>query len=318
MNTHQEKPHSFFDFRRQVIVRESPSERLQKAAKDGNIPAVKRLLKKVSNIQNPDPETGYTTLMYATRYGHVELVDLLLDMGHEEEVISMDNEGMTVLMIAAIYNHQEIFYSYVTRYPECIHAINKDGWTALLYAARAGNAALVSYLLSISADIDHVDNDGNSALHHASAWGNCTVMELLVSQGCNVELENNLHFTAADYSYSFAVRDHLKDVANILFTDESSLSLASSYKSSIVTTNTLNSRPYPPPASSLLSHSAFSSSVAISRGPSFPGYTDSPTPRASTSSSSVAANGIPINNVPSSPRGSHFHPATGSPSSYFN
>ena len=25
---------------------------------DGNIPAVKRLLKKVSNIQNPDPETG--------------------------------------------------------------------------------------------------------------------------------------------------------------------------------------------------------------------------------------------------------------------
>ena len=38
----------------------------------------------------------------------------------------------------------QIFYSYVTRYPECIHAINKDGWTALLYAARAGNAALVS------------------------------------------------------------------------------------------------------------------------------------------------------------------------------
>ena len=30
-----------------------------------------------------------TTLMYAARYGHVELVDLLLDMGHEEEVISM-------------------------------------------------------------------------------------------------------------------------------------------------------------------------------------------------------------------------------------
>ncbi|KAI8140355.1 ankyrin repeat-containing domain protein [Fennellomyces sp. T-0311] len=314
MNTHQEKPHSFFDFRRQVVVRESSSARLSKAAKDGNIPAVKRLAKKVANIQNADPESGFTTLMYAARYGHVQLVDLLLDMGHEEEVISMDNEGMTVLMIAAIYNHQEIFYSYVTRYPECIHAINKNGWTALLYAARAGNAALVSYLLSISADIDHVDNDGNSALHHASAWGHCTVMELLVSQGCNVDLENNLHFTAADYAYSFAVQDHLKDIANILFTDESSLSLASSYKSSIVN---LTNRPYPPPTSSLLSHSAFSSSVAISRGPSFPGY-DSPTPRASTSSSSVAAaNGIPIN-VSSSPRGSHFYPPTGSPSSHFN
>lgn len=29
------------------------------------------------------------------------------------------------------------------RYPECIHAISKNGWTALLYAAKNGNAALV-------------------------------------------------------------------------------------------------------------------------------------------------------------------------------
>ena len=41
MNTHQEKPHSFFDFRRQVIVRESPSERLQKAAKGENYLIIK-------------------------------------------------------------------------------------------------------------------------------------------------------------------------------------------------------------------------------------------------------------------------------------
>ena len=34
-------------------------------------------------------ENYSTTLMYAARYGHVELVDLLLDMDHEEEVISM-------------------------------------------------------------------------------------------------------------------------------------------------------------------------------------------------------------------------------------
>lgn len=30
-----------------------------------------------------------TTLMYATQYGHVDLVELLLDLGHEEEVISV-------------------------------------------------------------------------------------------------------------------------------------------------------------------------------------------------------------------------------------
>ncbi|KAI8380957.1 ankyrin repeat-containing domain protein [Radiomyces spectabilis] len=171
---------TFFDLSRAATVRESAAVRLRQAAKDGNMAAVKRLITQVANIQNPDPDNGYTTLMYAAQHGHLELVEFLLEMGHEEEVISVDNEGITVLMIAAMHNHEEIFYNYVIRYPECIHAISKNGWTALLYAAENGNANLVNYLLSISADIDHVDNEGNSALHHASAWGHTTVMELLV------------------------------------------------------------------------------------------------------------------------------------------
>lgn len=143
-----------------------------------------------------------------------------------------------------------------------------------------------------------------------------------------MDLENNQQFTAADYAYSFAVQDHLKgiqslavniplsllilvsvDVANMAFTDQSSLSLSSSYKSSI-----MNTRPYPPPtvASTLLSHSTLNGSVAISRGPSYAGY-ESPTPRASTSSSSVVppssssvANNIPVN-ASTSPHGLHSY-----------
>ncbi|ORY99879.1 hypothetical protein BCR43DRAFT_125659 [Syncephalastrum racemosum] len=122
-------------------------------------------------------------------------------------------------------------------------------------------------------------------------------------------------FTAADYAYSFTVRDHLKESANMLFTDESTLSLGSSYKSSIYP----NNGRYPPSNASFLPQSAYSSSVAISRGPSYPGQ-DSPTPRASTSSSSVHPNGIPIE-PPSSPtRGSHFYPSSiigSSPSSHY-
>lgn len=69
-----------------------------------------------------------TTLMYAARYGHVDLVELLLELGHEEEVISVvirsnswkifrviltilfkkDNEGITVLMLAAMYSFEEV------------------------------------------------------------------------------------------------------------------------------------------------------------------------------------------------------------------
>ncbi|KAI9306043.1 hypothetical protein BJ944DRAFT_264182 [Cunninghamella echinulata] len=49
---------SFFDLQRAAFVRESPSLRLRKAAIDGNIAAVKRLVKMVPNIQNVDPENG--------------------------------------------------------------------------------------------------------------------------------------------------------------------------------------------------------------------------------------------------------------------
>jgi ankyrin repeat protein len=47
-------------------------------------------------------------------------------------------------MLAAMYNYEEIFFLYVSKYQECIHAISKNSWTALLYAAQNGNANLVS------------------------------------------------------------------------------------------------------------------------------------------------------------------------------
>ncbi|KAI9485377.1 MAG: ankyrin repeat-containing domain protein [Benjaminiella poitrasii] len=326
---HQEKTlpfSSFFNLQRAAIIRDTPSVRLRKAAKEGNVAAVKRLLKKVFNIQNPDPETGCTTLMYAAQHGHSDLVELLLELGHEEEVISVDNEGITVLMIAAMYNHEEIFFLYVSKYPECIHAISKTGWTALLYAAQNGNANLVSYLLSISADYDHVDNEGNSALHYASAWGHITVMDLLVSEGCNVDLENNERATAFDYAYSTAVQEHLKEMSQIAFNDDSTLSISSSrqYQSQI---NTIHSSSH---SNNGGTHFGLNP-LSISRGTSYNSY-ESPVPRASTSSSSLVIplsfvniqeggnNGnISLTTAASSSRGSNqYQTMSGSPSSGFS
>ncbi|KAL0092152.1 ankyrin repeat-containing domain protein [Phycomyces blakesleeanus] len=294
---------SFFDFQRAATGRETPAVRLRQAAIDGNIPAVKRLIKKVPNIQNPDPSNNYTTLMYAARHGHVELVELLLNMNHEEEVISVDNKGETVLMIAAMYNHEEIFYNYASRYQECVHAISKNGWTALLYAAKNGNANLVNYMKTISADIDHVDYEGNSALHYASAWGHTAVMELLASLGCNLDLENNSRFSASDYAYSFSVKEHMKTLPQVQ-QEAIDASLSSSFKQSN----------YHRPCLSSLSSGTHPSlgTTLISRGPSYSGYeSPTPTPRASTSSSSIVANSVSMT-VSSSPRGSYFQQAINS------
>ncbi|KAG2231147.1 hypothetical protein INT48_003355 [Thamnidium elegans] len=304
LNTQQEKIipyHSFFDLQRAAIIRDTPALRLRKASKGKN--KTKQKKKKQQLKKNRG-----TTLMYATQFGHVDLVELLLELGHEEEVISVDNEGITVLMIAAMFNHEEIFFLYVSKYPECIHAISKNGWTALLYAAQNGNANLVSYLLSISADFDHIDNEGNSALHYASAWGHITVMDLLV-----VNLENKAHTTAYDYAYSVSVQDHLKEISQIPFNDDSTLSVSSSQRQ-----QSLMNAPYSSSYSSGI-HLGLSS-LSISRGQSYAGH-ESPVPRASTSSSSLvipsaaSATTAGINfTTCSSPRGSHY--PNGSPSSF--
>ncbi|KAI8577491.1 hypothetical protein K450DRAFT_251929 [Umbelopsis ramanniana AG] len=215
----QQPKETFFDFPRSTIVREKPSVRLRKAVIDGNIHAVKRLLRKVNSIQNPDPDTGMTSLLLAAKHGKVDVVNYLLSVGHEDETISLDNEDNTVLMLAAINNEEEIFYRYAEKYPECIHAINKHGWSVLLFAAKNGNVNIVEFLLSISADVDHVDDDGNSALHHAAAWGHTHVITLLVLGGCNIDLENRQHFTASDYAYSFSVRVHLRELARMHLED---------------------------------------------------------------------------------------------------
>ncbi|KAI9247734.1 ankyrin repeat-containing domain protein [Sporodiniella umbellata] len=275
MNTSEKtrRFHSFFDLQRAAVIRDTPSVRLRKAAQEGNLAAVKRLVKKVTNIQNPDPETGNTTLMYAAMKGNVEMVEYLLAIGHEEEVISVDYEGITVLMLAAMYNHIEIFFLYVNQYKECIHAISKSGWTALLYAAQNGNTTLVGFLLSVPVDLDHTDNEGNSALHYAAAWEHFHVMDLLVSEGCNVDLQNNAQATAYDYAYSKAVQEHLKEIAQVHSNDDSSLSIASSQKPNAVAHLGTNA-------------------VSVSRTSSYPGQ-ESPVLRASTSSSSSLQPSIP-------------------------
>jgi hypothetical protein len=71
------------------------------------------------------------------------------------------------------------------------------------------------------------------------------------------------------------------ELSEMTFNGDSATSLSSSYKQSL-----LNSRIYP---TSLSSNGAYSSmnTTMISRGPSFGGTIESPTPRASTSSSSA-------------------------------
>ncbi|CAG8827079.1 21290_t:CDS:2, partial [Racocetra persica] len=89
-----------------LLTSQDPRVRLRRAACEGNLHLIKRLIAK-TNLQNPDPVNGWTTLMYATRYGHDRVVEYLLNNGHEEIELSRDFDNNTILMVASQYNFVE-------------------------------------------------------------------------------------------------------------------------------------------------------------------------------------------------------------------
>ncbi|RIA83370.1 ankyrin repeat-containing domain protein [Glomus cerebriforme] len=192
---------------------EDPRLRLRRAACEGNLDLIKRLLAK-TNMQNPDPENGWTTLMYATSCRHDYVVEYLLQQGHEDLELSRDFENNTILMIAAKYNSLEILKMYATLFPSSVNMVNKQGQTALIFASKLDNLdAIKVLLLEFGADINQTDFNGNTALHYAAAWNQFQAVTMLIERGCQFASKNLSGWTALDYSYSMEMKTHLQECA---------------------------------------------------------------------------------------------------------
>ncbi|MEW5925833.1 MAG: ankyrin repeat domain-containing protein, partial [Candidatus Zixiibacteriota bacterium] len=76
------------------------NEALVTAASEGSLVEVLKLLAKGADINHVgDLEGGMTALQSAAKYGHADLVELLINKGADIE--AKDNDGRTVLMHAA-------------------------------------------------------------------------------------------------------------------------------------------------------------------------------------------------------------------------
>jgi ankyrin repeat protein len=132
---------------------DAASRQLIKAAKDGDVAAMRAALANGSGSVDARDETGRTPLHWAVRDGHSECAELLLRAGADKE------------------------------------ARNFSEYTPLIEAARCGNADCVAVLIRGGADLEARDGArGSTPLHCAAVEGAEAALRALLRAGANVDV----------------------------------------------------------------------------------------------------------------------------------
>jgi ankyrin repeat protein len=170
------------------------------AARSGNPQAVKLLAAKGANVNATEGWQGQTALMWAAAENHPDAIKMLVEFGADKNAKSKVLDGMPPLRAAAPDVGQQGIHS----------TFPKGGMTALLYAARQGNAEAVAALADSHVDLNQGDPDGFTAMIFAILNAHYDVAALLVEKGADINRADNSGrtplYTAVDmhtFEYSF-------------------------------------------------------------------------------------------------------------------
>ncbi|XP_064072407.1 oxysterol-binding protein-related protein 1 [Vanessa tameamea] len=219
-------------------------ESLLYSARHGEISVVKALLEanKEGKLRldinckgKSKTNLGWTPLHLATYFGHMDVVEVLLDAG--VDVDEVNDTGDTALHKASFIGNEELVIL-LLNYKADVNIMNGEGRTAadvcktqdvqrlleaaglaerrdrerkLLTAAREGRIEEVQELLSGSSppNINCADAQGNTCLHCAAYRGHARVAVLLLQNGVDTTLKNNNGQLAIDLARDGDMREVL-------------------------------------------------------------------------------------------------------------
>ena len=143
---------------------------------------------KTEQSQSTRYEDLNRSLYEAARFGQSEVVKLLIAAG--ANVHAVNKNGMTALHRAAICGNNEIAKLLIAAGAD-VNAMNKKGSTALYKTAlnfNAGNdyTEVAKLLIAAGANVHAMDIRGTTALHVAAKHGSAEVAKVLISLGANV------------------------------------------------------------------------------------------------------------------------------------
>ena len=157
------------------------------AAKYGNLPAVRALLKAGEGINKSLCRNNWTVLRVAAFHSHVALVKELIKAGADVNLQATDTEptdilNYTALHLAAVTSHTTIIMELIKGGAD-VNIACSLGSTPLHIAARVGHEAGVVALMYAGADINAVTRTGRTPLYVAMHEKREKIVELLKHAG---------------------------------------------------------------------------------------------------------------------------------------
>jgi len=110
-------------------------------------------------------------------------------------VEALNARGESALMLAALVGNSSTVDLLIDKGA----TLEKEGWTALHYAASGGHNHIVKKLIAAGADIDALSPNGSTALMLAARRGSLTPYQTLLMAGADPRPINESNLSAADY-----------------------------------------------------------------------------------------------------------------------
>ncbi len=152
-------------------------------------------------------------IVTAIQQNNLEAITKLARAGADDTNLS-DDFGRTALMRAAYTNlssretHQSTdrkraaIATLLLDQGAGIDSVDKDGWTALMWAAWSGTTEVAKVLIARGASVGNPDRQGNTALTIAAQRGNAAIVGALVGNGADVTAKTKNGQTAMDLAKS--------------------------------------------------------------------------------------------------------------------
>jgi len=155
------------------------------AAAKNDYDLVKQIIDEKQVDINDTNEDGETSLLIASRKGHLPICELLINNG--SNVNDVNKQGETPLHLAL--RHLPVCELLIRNGADINHK-NMDEETPLLIASQLGNRLACELFIRNNADVNSVDKYRQTSLHWASLKGHLSICELLIINGANVNYED--------------------------------------------------------------------------------------------------------------------------------